>query len=155
MPVPDKFPPIETLIPHRGTMLLLDKVLEFNDERIVAEYAPQQKTWYADEAGNMPAWIGIELMAQAIAAHVALVKQQDGLPPKLGALLGTRSYQTSVASFPCGRSLRIQVYKLLRDASGLGAYDCAISLDGVTQATAILKVYEPENFEIFVQGSHT
>lgn len=151
------YPAIEALIPHRGTMLLLDRVLEFAGETAVAEYTPGAggDAWYADETGAMPAWMGIELMAQTVAAHVALSKRQQGLPPKMGALLGTRRYESSVASFAAGDALRIRVRLLLRDASGLGAYDCAIERAGVTLATATLKVFEAEDFESFVEGSRS
>ena len=153
MSAPDRFPPIEALIPHRGTMLLLDRVIEFSDEMAIAEYAPRCDAWYADEAGNMPAWIGIELMAQTVAAHVALVKRQEGLSPKMGALLGARSYRSTTESFSTGATLRIRAGMVLRDSSGLGAYECAIEGNGNVLAMAVLKVYEPENFELLVQGS--
>jgi predicted hotdog family 3-hydroxylacyl-ACP dehydratase len=148
----EALPPIEALIPHRGTMRLLDRALAFTEETALAEYTPLSAAWYADAHGDMPAWIGIELMAQTIAAHVALLKRQQGLPPRMGALLGTRSYRSTVSRFAAGTALRIRVQLILRDASGLGAYECAISVDEAVLATAILKVYEPEDFEIFVQG---
>ncbi|EEA00465.1 conserved hypothetical protein, partial [Burkholderia sp. H160] len=65
--------PIEAIIPHRGSMLLLDAVDTFADTTLSAFATVDPHAWYADAAGAMPAWIGIELMAQAIAAHIALV----------------------------------------------------------------------------------
>ncbi|MEI7614070.1 MAG: hotdog family protein [Betaproteobacteria bacterium] len=149
-----EFPPIEELIPHRGSMLLLDRVVEFDGEKAVAEYRPLRDAWYADANGNMPAWIGIELMAQTVAVHVTLSKKRDGILPKMGVLLGTRSFCSSLASFDTGRVLRIRVTMVLQDTvSGLGAYQCSIELDDIPLAMAVLKVYEPENFDLFVQGS--
>jgi predicted hotdog family 3-hydroxylacyl-ACP dehydratase len=153
MPDGDEFPPIEALIPHRGTMLMLDRVLAFTEETALAEYTPQSAAWYADDNGNMPAWIGIELMAQTIAAHVALLKRQRGMPPKMGALLGTRSYRSTASTFAAGSALRIRAQLVLRDARGLGAYECSIGSAARVLATAILKVYEPDDFGAFVQGS--
>jgi predicted hotdog family 3-hydroxylacyl-ACP dehydratase len=147
------FPPIEELIPHRGTMLLIDRVIEFADGKAVADYSPRQDAWYADDCGNMPAWIGIELMAQTVAAHVALLRRRDDIAPKMGALLGTRAYRSSARSFAAGGTLRIRAELVLSDPSGLGAYACCIEADGKPLATALLKVYEPENFELFVQES--
>jgi predicted hotdog family 3-hydroxylacyl-ACP dehydratase len=147
------FPPIEALIPHRGTMLLLDRVTDFADETASAEYTPLREAWYADPAGDMPAWIGIELMAQTVAALVALVKRRAGLPVKMGVLLGSRRYQATTASFAAGRALRIRAEMCLRDASGMAAYECAIEADGEALASATLKVYEPADFEQFVQGN--
>ena len=136
-------------------MLLLDRVLEFAGETAVAEYTPRREAWYADEAGAMPAWMGIELMAQTAAAHVAMQSGEHGLPPKMGALLGTRRYESAVSGFAAGLALRVRATLLLRDTSGLGAYDCAIERGGATLATATLKVFEAEDFESFVEGSRT
>ncbi len=146
------FPPIEELLPHRGTMLLLDRVVDFSGDSLAAEYTPQARAWYADDTGSMPGWVGIELMAQAIAAHVALNKRQAGLPPKMGALLGTRSYtMSSLASFPAGQCLRVHVQESFRDESGLAAYDCRIDGNDQALASATLKVYEPDDFGAFMQ----
>ena len=146
---------IEELLPHRGTMLLLDRVAEFAISALVAEYSPRTDAWYADASGNMPGWIGVELMAQSVAAHVAIGKRQAGLRPKMGALLGTRSYRMSseVGSFSAGQVLRICVEETFRDESGLAAYDCSIVQNGESLATAVLKTFEPDDFELFVQGS--
>ena len=152
LPLPNTMPPIEELIPHRGTMLLLDRVVEFEGEIAVAEYTPRRQAWYADESGNMPPWIGIELMAQTVAAHVALTKKKQGRSPKMGALLGTRSYHATAKSFTAVSPLRIRVQLLFDDASsGLGAYGCTIEQEGAIVANATLKVYEPEDFELYME----
>ena len=112
-------PPIEDLLPHRGTMLLLERVVAFDTHRIQAECAPHRGAWYADARGNMPAWIGIELMAQAIAAHTGLVKRSGGKPVAPGVLLGTRSFAAAQAAFAAGKTLRVTAILSFRDESGL------------------------------------
>ena len=96
--------------------------------------------------------VGKSLMAQAIAVHVALDKRRYGLPVKMGALLGTRSYRPSQPVFVVAQPLLIRAKMLLRDESGMGAYDCSIESAGQCLALATLKVYEPEDFRRFVQG---
>lgn len=96
------FPPVEELLPHRSNMRLLDRVVAADDLRVIAAFTPQADAWYADAEGNMPAWIGIELMAQAVAAQVALKKRQAGLPLKMGALLGSKRYLSKTGSFTGG-----------------------------------------------------
>ena len=155
-PQVDVFPPVEELLPHRGTMLLLDRVTEFQANRLVAEYSPSAEAWYADTMGNMPGWVGIELMAQSVAAHVAMLKKQAGLPLKMGALLGTRRYSMALSAAGCfraGQVLRICVTEEFHDDSGLGAYACSIICAGETLATAVLKTFEPDDFGAFVQGN--
>jgi predicted hotdog family 3-hydroxylacyl-ACP dehydratase len=146
-------PPIKEILPHRDTMLLLDRMLGFTKESACAEYSPRSSEWYADAQGNMPAWVGIELMAQTIAAHVGLLKRSEGAPPKQGALLGTRSYRAAAPAFVSGQALRIDAAMTYRDSSGLGAYDCSIKRGNDVLASATLKVYEPDDFEAFLQGS--
>jgi predicted hotdog family 3-hydroxylacyl-ACP dehydratase len=143
-------PPIETLLPHRGTMLLLDAVTDWDAESAVATARVHADSWYAADTGTMPSWIGIELMAQTIAAHVGLSARNQGRLPKPGILLGTRAYQATMSHFPAGGLLRVKASLIFRDASGLGAYHCLIMLDDHPVATATIKVYEPEDFNAFL-----
>ena len=145
------FPPIDELLPHRGAMLLLDRVLSENEKSIVAGTTVPEAAWYLDEQGGMPAWIGIELMAQAIAAHAALQGRLKGAPPKRGVLLGCRSYRASMPRAAAGALLKVSAKMTLRDESGFGAYDCTIESDSAEFAAATLKVFEPEDFEAFVK----
>lgn len=147
------FPPIAELLPHRDTMLLLDRVVASDGESLTAALRVPPGAWYSDEKGNMPAWIGIELMAQAIAAHVALEALSQSKLPKQGVLLGTKAYRSDAPSFPAGAELLIAVHLLFRDESGLGAYDASIALEGKELAAATIKVFEPPNFEAFIQES--
>jgi len=155
------FGPIETILPHRGTMLLLDGVSAFTDETLTAHASVHADAWYADADGAMPAWIGIELMAQAIAAHVALLAMRAGGQARPGVLLGSRRYEAHRPVFACGALLRIEVKELLRGEEGHGAYECAIHHDqdhdrdhgGVCCAEAVIKVYQPADFQSFIEGS--
>jgi predicted hotdog family 3-hydroxylacyl-ACP dehydratase len=146
-------PPVEELIAHRGTMRMLDRVVAFDKDHVVASYAIPDKAWFADDKGAMPAWIGIELMAQAIGAHVGLMAHATGKPPKRGVLLGTRQYQATRPSFTPREPLEIEARLSFRDDSGLGAYDCMIRQGGKLLATAMLKVFEPEDFESFLRDN--
>lgn len=150
------FPSIEYLLPHRGNMLLLEAIIAADDESATCRARPDAGAWYADDSNNigvMPAWIGIELMAQAIAAHVALAARRAGKPPRPGVLLGTRAYKTCVSHFPAGAELRVSARLSYRDESGLGAYDCALAdAAGVELATAAITVFEPNDFDKFIRG---
>jgi predicted hotdog family 3-hydroxylacyl-ACP dehydratase len=153
---PDGFPPIDALLPHRGTMQLLTQVLAYGDETLSAAARVDGTAWYADAAGAMPVWIGIELMAQAIAAHVALRARLEGKPMQPGVLLGARRFDVAVPAFARDSVLRIDVRETIKVDGGHGAYDCTIRTEGSDSpalATAVVKVYQPDNFEQFMQGS--
>ncbi|WP_114810630.1 hotdog family protein [Paraburkholderia kururiensis] len=144
-------PPIEQLVPHRGTMLLLDSVSAFDDESLTAYASVRSDAWYADREGAMPAWIGVELMAQAIAAHVGLLAMRAGENVRPGVLLGTRRYEARMPAFPGGAQLCITIKEVLRSEEGHGAYACTIGHEGALCAEAIVKVYQPRNFQTFIE----
>lgn len=144
------FPAIEELLPHRASMLLIDKVIDRDSNSVRCLATPCADAWYADNAGAMPAWIGIELMAQTIAVQVALNKRAQGLPMRPGALLGSRNYTATHPSFAAGQPLTIEASMEFSDDSGLGAYQCHITAASETLASATLKVFEPDNFSQFL-----
>lgn len=151
----ETIPPIADILPHRGTMLWQDAVLSHDDARAVCSYRVPENGWFVDTQGAMPAWLGIEVMAQAIAAHVALKAIRRGLPPKRGALLGSRDFASQLPAFPAGSTLMTTVDMEFRDESGLGAYQCRICIGETEVASAKLKVYEPDDFEQFLAAGST
>src|SRR2546428_3724860 len=85
------FPRIEQLVPHRGAMLWLDRLTGGDVNAVEAEARVPSAGWYLDERGYMPAWIGIELMAQAVAATAGLAGRFPGKPPKPAFFSGSPS----------------------------------------------------------------
>lgn len=145
-------PPISDILAHCGDMILLDQIIEYDAETVSAEFTLAQNGWYI-VSGSMPGWFGIEIMAQAVAAHVGLIKHAQKQPPKQGVLLGTRAYRTDTAAIAAGARLTIRASLSYRDESGLGAYDCTMEMEGNTVASATLKVFEPDNFEKYMKGN--
>ncbi|AXK62312.1 MULTISPECIES: hotdog family protein [Burkholderia] len=144
---------VRDVLPHRGTMLLLDAIERCSETGIEVSARACRDAWYADGNGAMPAWIGIELMAQAIAAHVGLLAAQAGGRAKPGVLLGANRYVAHRAAFDAGTVLRIGARELLRGDEGHGAYECAIHAEGRCCAEAVVKVYQPNDFQSFIEGS--
>lgn len=133
---------IESLIPHRGAMRLLDRVLEVGDEHVLAEVdVPFDGLFVRD--GAVPSWIGIEYMAQAVAAWAGARARQRGGEPHAGLLLGTRRYEVQCEGFPSGKRLRVQARCELIGANGLGQFDCRITMDGSELALARISVLDP------------
>ena len=144
-----KPPPIDEILPHRHGMLLVERILSWDATCATVSASPDASGWYA-EPGGMPARIGIELMAQAIATHVGVTAWERGEPPKKGVLLGARSYRATAAHFPAGAELTVNATKAFSDESGMGAYDATIALEGAEVAKARIIVFEPPDFEAFI-----
>ena len=123
-------------------MVLLDRVISFEASKLITEVAIHSGIPFC-EADGVPGWIGIEYMAQSVAAHAGAEARLLGDPPSVGFFLGTRSYKCSVNQFSLGETLIVCVEPLFLD-SGLGAFSCCIETD-YRIATATINVYQPDN----------
>ena len=132
--------PVRELLPHEPPMVLLDKVISCEGSSLVAEVVISRESMFCDESG-VPGWVGIEYMAQSVAAHAGALARQRGDEPAIGYLLGTRSYKSAVSAFPIGSLLTIVVEPLFVEI-GLGAFACRIDMGG-TVAEATINVYQP------------
>ena len=132
---------ITELVAHRAPLLLLDSIVETGKDFIEARVLVDPAAWYADPDGTMPAWFGVELMAQTVAAYSGATKD-PAEEPAIGYLLGTRIYATTVPSFPAGAELRVTARLHYLDDTGLSAFECRILLEGAEVATALLKTFE-------------
>jgi len=119
------FPPISTLVPHSGPMSLLDAVLEHDRERTVCSVDPERSGLFAEADGRVPAWVGIEYMAQCIAAHGGLAARAQGAPPRPGLFLGTRRVEFGRSHFHPGETLLVTATHH-HGESGLVAFDCEV-----------------------------
>ena len=148
------FPDIAELVPHEGDMVLLERVLAADTDTLSAELAIRPSTMFCDGAG-VGAWVGIEYMAQAIAAHAGLLARLRGDAVKVGFLLGARRYQCSVPLFEVGMLLHVHVQHAMQGDNGLGAFECRIddAATGAALAHATLTVFEPDNVNEFLQRS--
>jgi len=147
-------PPIEQLVPHRAPMLFLDRVSEFSPTRLVAHYRPPASHWCG--ARGLPAFMGIEIIAQAIAAHSSLLSRQQDTrsEPTLGVLLGTRRYEAAQAFFPLTEEITVIVEEKLQDPTGFGAFEgLLLSSAQVKLATATVKVFRPPDFRAYMSTS--
>ena len=133
---------VADLIPHEGQMVLLDKVLEYDENSLVSEVIVRDDGLFGD-GKTVPAWLGIEYMAQTVAAHEGMMSHLAGKPIKLGFLLGSRRYYSNISSFTVGSRLTVKVERLIQD-QGLGVFFCQISGKGV-DISAKLNVYQPDN----------
>lgn len=142
---------LETLLPHRAPLLLLSEVVDYDDDVATARvHITAQSPFYDSELGGVPAWVGMEYMAQTIGIWAGHQQLSQGKQVQAGFLLGCRRYECSSAVFPVGCTLRIEARPVYRDDSGLGAFDCLIE-SGTLRATAQIKAFRPENPRDFVR----
>lgn len=142
---------IERVIPHRGTLRLIDRLLGWDDERVAVEVRVPADGPFSEEAG-VPAWVGVEYMAQAIAAWAGCRARQAGGEPSIGFLLGTRRYQSAWPHFPAGTLLRVEAIRELLGDNGLGMFACRIEANGDEIASANVSVFEPPDAMVYLEN---
>lgn len=134
--------PLAELLPHAGDMILIDQVLSFDEEQVHTRVTVKPGGLFSHDDGNLPAWVGIELMAQSVAAYAGCRARQKGEAVELGFLLGTRKYECNVEHFPAGAELTIHGLRSLEDDNGMGVFECHLTGDGIL-ASARLNVFRP------------
>lgn len=141
---------IEELVPHTGRMCLLDRVIEAADQHLVAEVTIRADGLFAED-GEVGAWVGIEYMAQAVAAWAGWRARVQGGAPKIGLLLGTREYRCTVARFHAGQCLTISIRREFLADNGLGQFQCSIRDGDVELVAVALNVFEPDDPSEFLR----
>ncbi|MCQ8181774.1 3-hydroxylacyl-ACP dehydratase [Methylomonas sp. SURF-1] len=134
---------IAELLPHTGAMVLLDRVVSFEEDHLSAAITVRGNGLLFGDERSVPAWAALEYMAQAIGAYVGLQAKQAGQPIRLGFLLGSRLLQSNVGTLPVGCELAVTVEKIVQDEQ-LGVFDCRVSGDNI-EISAKLNVYQPRS----------
>jgi predicted hotdog family 3-hydroxylacyl-ACP dehydratase len=89
---------IEAHLPHQGRMCLIDSVLEWSAERIrCASDGHRALDHPLRTHGRLGSACGIEIAAQAMALHGALLAAQGGGRPGAGLLASVRGLRLHVA----------------------------------------------------------
>lgn len=142
--------PVAELVPHAGDMILIDEVLRFGAEHIDTRLVVRPNGLFNQADGSLPASLGIELMAQSVAAFAGCHAREQGLPVELGFLLGTRNYSCNVDRFPAGSTLLIHANRSLQDDNGMCVFECRLEGTGIL-VEARLNVFQPRDVSTYIQ----
>jgi predicted hotdog family 3-hydroxylacyl-ACP dehydratase len=145
---------IEAVVPHRGRIRMVDQLLAHDSESVTVSAEIRNDNLFADAHG-VPVWVGIEYMAQAIAAWAGCRALDRQAPVKIGFLLGTRRYDSHCQHFAFGAQLRIEATRELFGENGLGMFACRILEGDVELARAHVSVFEPPDPVAFLEGQST
>ena len=123
-------PPVAEVLPQTGRMVLLTAVVDHAEDGTSCVVEIGEDDPFREAGGLVPAWVGLEYMAQCIAAHGGLIALARGLPLRPGVLLGSRRLSFGVQRFEIDRELRVTA-RHHRGERGLVAFDCDVrDLDG-------------------------
>jgi predicted hotdog family 3-hydroxylacyl-ACP dehydratase len=139
------------LLPHRAPMILLDRVLLSDPAFLDAQVSIRADSLFLRN-GVVPAWVGVEYMAQTCACYAGIEARARGEAARVGFLLGAREYRTTVAGFELGASLRVRACPIHREDGGLSVMECQIYRCGqaLPLVRATLTVYELADLEAYL-----
>lgn len=147
---PGKTYTLPQVLPHGPSMLLLDRLVGYEPEALTCELTVRPDSRFCDGRG-VPAWVGLEYMAQTLGAFTGVARLQQGKPIQLELLLGTRSYDSRVDAFPVGSTLTVRARLLFWDPDGLCAFACEVREGSRVLATSEVKGFEPDDIEPFLR----
>jgi predicted hotdog family 3-hydroxylacyl-ACP dehydratase len=134
--------PASLFVLHREPMLFLDRLTAIGVEFAECEWEVREDFPLVVPGRGVPAYAGIEYMAQCVAVHSGARASVRGLEPPLGLLLGTRNYECLVPYFGVGGRYKAACEELVRDSQGMGSFACRIEAEGTIIAKANLAVFE-------------
>ncbi len=139
------FPPVAELVPHAGAMVVLERVIDHRGDETICGARISPDTILCDASGAVPAWMGLEYMAQCIAVRAGLERRAGGAAPRVGFLLGSRRVTLRVPSFAPGQLLEVRARRVFGAATGMVSFDCEIrdAQSGAPLADARLNCFMP------------
>ncbi len=146
---------VAELVPHAGPMVLIDEIVAFDAEGVQARTAARADGLFAPaDEPSVPAWLGLEYLAQAIAAWSGYNELRAGRSIKPGLLVGTRSFTSSAGRIPTATPLDIQATRVVAGRGAISVFEGRVEGEGVSQSTRI-KVVLPEDIGPYLEGTDT
>lgn len=138
-------PLISELIPHRAPMILLQKVLSFDETHMTCLVDLKASLIFSND-DEIDAIIATEWMAQTVGAFVGAQKRSSGQPPRIGFIIGARKVDFHVSKVNKDSVLHASVKPVWVDKAS-GSFNCSVTdiLNNKVVAEGSLTVHEPEH----------
>ncbi len=134
------------VLPHEPPMVLLSRILSHDARRTVCAVDLTPASPFFTAGRGVPVWVGVEYMAQCVAAHAGLLARARGEAVKIGFLIGARRIDLRARRFEAGQTLVVTANHVWGERE-LASFSCMLA-DGRTSnvlADALLSVYSPSD----------
>lgn len=137
---PQDLPMIETLIPHRLPMRLIDRILDLNEDHIETMCIVTE-TWPLCDSDGADAILNVEMIAQSVAALYHERKKRRG-EPQIDFLVGIKEARFYRQKLPLHAELKTHV-RLMSTIDNYGIFEGDVILGNTCVCSATLQVLEP------------
>ncbi|GIU38511.1 thioester dehydrase [Shewanella schlegeliana] len=145
---------VEKFIPHRQPMILISQLLHYSHDSLLTQTDISASSPYFDANLNgVPNYVGIEYMAQSIAALAGVEAHLRDDIIRVGFLLGSRKLKMHIPQFELGQSYQTRVTRLYQEESGLAVFDCQILHNQEVVAEANVNVFQPQDALAYIAES--
>ncbi len=145
--------PVTHYIRHRPPMLLVDDIQETStDCAATTTTITHDNLFYDNEKNGVPAWVGMEIMAQTAGVWVGMEDERNGKQPELGFLLGSRSYEAYQPLFTEGETLFTQVTATFINLPMVVFAGVMKNQQGELLAKGEFTAFRPENVDAYLSG---
>jgi len=143
-------PALTDLVPHRPPMLLLDRLIAWDDEKVLCEVRIDRTSPFLERAQGparegsdelVPAVVGIEYMAQTVAVFAGLRARASGGEPRIGFLIGCRELLLSAEGFRVGDVLVVEARHVWGETE-VGSFACKVARHDEVLVSGTLTVYQ-------------
>lgn len=148
---------LKAIIPHRGKMLLLDRITEYDLEgSIRTEYGITETClFYNPELKGVPGWVGFEFMAQTISALSGLRGKITGIKPKIGFILSVPMMQMYIPVFKTGSVAGIRMKECDR-TDQIYTFEGEIFLEdkkAMEGKLMVMEILDDKQFKTIIEGA--
>ncbi|WP_372881579.1 hotdog family protein [Psychromonas sp.] len=141
--ITNNYSDISELLPHKAPMILIDKLVDVDELSVHCQVKIDDSgLFFNKQMSAVPAWVGIEFMAQTVAAWSGYHANTQGETPPIGFLLGSRRYNAECSEFTLGSVLDIYAEQLMEN-EGMAAFACRIECNEQVLARSQLNVFVP------------
>ena len=128
-----EYPSIETLMPHRGPVLLLDRVIQHDSNVTTSLIRVDRQRFLTRDDGSVASWVSVEYLAQGVAAHEGLLAYYDGRPLPLGFLVAVNQLVLHEDAYKSDARLMVRALRVRgRPEMGALSHQCTLHLVGET-----------------------
>jgi predicted hotdog family 3-hydroxylacyl-ACP dehydratase len=138
---------VSELVPHKGKMLLLDRVRDYDlkEKSITTEIdIARDNMFYEEELGGVPVWVAFEYMAQSVSALSGICGRAKGEKPKTGFIMSVSGFKADVPVFKEGETVVVNVLENIRMDKAV-TFEGSATVNGTLAVTAKLNTVEVDD----------
>jgi len=141
-----------SIVPHRGRMLLLKRVINYNlqEHTIEAECQIERDCiFYDSEKEGVPSWVGFEFIAQTVSAFIG-IKNRERMINNIGLIMSVTQMRIGLPIFQTNSIITIKA-KEVDSMDSVHVFEGEIFLEGEKVLKGKLTVMDVDGEQVVIK----